>query len=256
MATQFKTVSKFIAATGVLAALGSVSTAHAATVSRVDAATFGPEAGRITFSELGFAPGTVNPVYNPAQYGGGINAPIVSFGGLFSGQTVTTDTAFVTGNPTGTLALTGNTRIIGRDDANPSAPVLSGAPTFSGPVSILFSRNVSAVGIDAGFFDRIGSTAITAFDRNGVNLGSLSNAATGIEFLGLVTDDGSNQIAGLQFSSLSADASGFAIDNVRFNAAVNSPVEEVPEPFTIVGTIIGGSAAMRMRKKLKANDKV
>ncbi len=30
----------------------------------------------------------------------------------------------------------------------------------------------------------------------------------------------------------------------------------VPEPFTIVGTIIGGSAAMRMRKKLKSNDKV
>jgi hypothetical protein len=30
----------------------------------------------------------------------------------------------------------------------------------------------------------------------------------------------------------------------------------VPEPFTIVGTIVGGSAAMRMRKKLKSNDKV
>jgi hypothetical protein len=29
----------------------------------------------------------------------------------------------------------------------------------------------------------------------------------------------------------------------------------VPEPFTIVGTIIGGSAALRMRKKLKSNDK-
>lgn len=30
----------------------------------------------------------------------------------------------------------------------------------------------------------------------------------------------------------------------------------VPEPFTIVGTLIGGTAAMRMRKKLKAKDKV
>ena len=31
---------------------------------------------------------------------------------------------------------------------------------------------------------------------------------------------------------------------------------DVPEPFTIVGTLIGGTAALRMRKKLKSNDKV
>ena len=30
----------------------------------------------------------------------------------------------------------------------------------------------------------------------------------------------------------------------------------VPEPFTIVGTLIGGTAALRMRKKLNSNDKV
>ena len=30
----------------------------------------------------------------------------------------------------------------------------------------------------------------------------------------------------------------------------------VPEPFTIVGTLVGGTAALRMRKKLKSNDKV
>ncbi len=29
---------------------------------------------------------------------------------------------------------------------------------------------------------------------------------------------------------------------------------DVPEPFTIVGTLIGGTAALRMRKKLKANN--
>jgi hypothetical protein len=32
------------------------------------------------------------------------------------------------------------------------------------------------------------------------------------------------------------------------------PVTDVPEPFTIVGTLIGGTAALRMRKKLKANN--
>ncbi|WP_146138328.1 PEP-CTERM sorting domain-containing protein [Chamaesiphon polymorphus] len=35
-----------------------------------------------------------------------------------------------------------------------------------------------------------------------------------------------------------------------------SPTTAVPEPFTIVGTLIGGTAALRMRKKLKSNDKV
>jgi hypothetical protein len=37
---------------------------------------------------------------------------------------------------------------------------------------------------------------------------------------------------------------------------ISTSPTDVPEPFTIVGTIIGGSAAMRMRKKLKSNDKV
>ena len=42
------------------------------------------------------------------------------------------------------------------------------------------------------------------------------------------------QIAGLERSTLEVDAM------------------PVPEPFTIIGTIIGGTAALRMRKKLKA----
>jgi hypothetical protein len=39
---------------------------------------------------------------------------------------------------------------------------------------------------------------------------------------------------------------------------VGAPIAgaEVPEPFTIVGTLIGGTAALRMRKKLTATDKV
>jgi hypothetical protein len=43
------------------------------------------------------------------------------------------------------------------------------------------------------------------------------------------------------------------VDNVTFNAA---GAEAVPEPFTIVGTLIGGSAALRMRKKLKTTTKI
>ncbi len=34
--------------------------------------------------------------------------------------------------------------------------------------------------------------------------------------------------------------------------SISSPTTSVPEPFTIVGTLIGGTAALRLRKKLKA----
>jgi hypothetical protein len=39
------------------------------------------------------------------------------------------------------------------------------------------------------------------------------------------------------------------IDNLQFGTAT---VQSVPEPLTVIGTIIGGTAAMRMRKKLKS----
>ena len=41
------------------------------------------------------------------------------------------------------------------------------------------------------------------------------------------------------------------IDNIQFNSASTSTA--VPEPFTIIGTIIGGTAAIRIRKKLKVD---
>jgi hypothetical protein len=271
MTTQLKDFSKFIAAAGVLslASLGMASTANAAII-QVSASAFSSPTGSISFSEKPV--GTVNPVYTPGDYSGAAGAPTVFFGAIFVGQTVgvapfpsgANPTGVVNGTPTGPLALLGNTKIV-TDTFNPTSPVLSGTPTFNGPVSILFSSNVSGVGLDGGFFNAKGGTAITAFDRNGVSLGSVVNTivgdpaipSSGIEFLGLTTVDGTNQIAGLQFSLVGAEPSGFAIDNLRFTTGTDVPsATSVPEPFTIVGTLIGGSAAMRMRKKLKSNAKV
>jgi hypothetical protein len=57
-----------------------------------------------------------------------------------------------------------------------------------------------------------------------------------------------------------ADSGDSVYDSAVFLQAGNfsgtSPTTAVPEPFTIVGTLIGGTAALRMRKKLKSNDKV
>ena len=59
---------------------------------------------------------------------------------------------------------------------------------------------------------------------------------------------------GVTFDAIRISAGGSnqaaAIDNIQFNSAVTSTA--VPEPFTIIGTLIGGTTALRMRKKLKA----
>jgi hypothetical protein len=49
----------------------------------------------------------------------------------------------------------------------------------------------------------------------------------------------------------SADNNFVGLDNVQISSL--SQPTSVPEPFTIIGTLIGGSAALRMRKKLKSN---
>jgi hypothetical protein len=45
---------------------------------------------------------------------------------------------------------------------------------------------------------------------------------------------------------------GLAFDSSN----ASNPTTAVPEPFTIFGTLIGGTAALRMRKKLKSSGKV
>lgn len=118
------------------------------------------------------------------------------------------------------------------DSANPSSPVLSGTPRFNGPIAVLFSRDMAAVGLEGGFFDSAQSTSITAFDRNGANLGRVTNNGTGIEFLGLRTADGQERIAGLLFSLAGAEAAGFAIDNLRF-ARAGQVTGEPPRPISV-----------------------
>lgn len=251
-----KTIYRTIAAAAVLAVTASAN----AGIVKVGVSAFTPQAGLITFSEKPL--GTTNPVYNPADYGGGATAPVVRFGGFFAGQSLGTAgtcpagaavSGCVVGTPSGPLSLaptSPSTSIVG-DGANPTSPVLSGSPTFNGPIGILFSVDLAGVGLDGGFFNAIGGTAITAFDRAGNLLGRVTNEALGIEFLGLVTDDGSATIAGLLFSLVGAEPAGFAIDNVRFGTAGQVIVPgQVPEPtsLALVGAALAGLAAARRRK--------
>jgi hypothetical protein len=249
-----------MALAGALFFAGSAS----AGVIRVNESAFTAGSGLITFSEL--ALGTVNPVYAPASYGGGAGSPTVTFDGYFQGQSGGASnpsacpagaavSGCVLGNPTGPLALNPASpdTFISLDAANPTSPVLSGTPQFNGSIAILFSTPQSGVGLTGGFFNAPDGTAITAFDSTGATLGSVTNSGTGIEFLGLVTDDGASVISGLLFSLVGDEPGGFAIDNVRFGSQgqVVTPPTSVPEPATI--TLFGaGLLGMFLARRNKA----
>ncbi|MBO9575586.1 MAG: PEPxxWA-CTERM sorting domain-containing protein [Sphingobium sp.] len=235
-----------------------------AQITRVSEGDFAAAAGLITFSE--FAVNTVNPVYTPADYGGGPGAPTVHFDGWFLGQSLSANpgvdcpgaaaSACVVGNPVGPLQLDPASidTFITTDGSFPSSPTLTGAPRFNGPIAILFDRDLAGVGFEGGYFNAIGSTGITAFDVNGNLLGTVVNTSIGIEFLGLVTTDGTEKIRGVFLDLVGAEPAGFNIDNLRFGTAGQVTVPGVPEPASwammISGLAIVGSAMRRRVAKI------
>ncbi|WP_222873764.1 PEP-CTERM sorting domain-containing protein [Hankyongella ginsenosidimutans] len=128
--------------------------------------------------------------------------------------------------------------------------MLSGSPTFNGGIAVLFDIELAGVGFDGGFFDAAGSTGITAFARDGSLLGTVTNTGTGIEFLGLVTDDGSEAIAGVFLDLTGSEPAGFAIDNLRFGRR-GQVVNPVPEPASFavlgLGLAVAGFAVRKRR---------
>jgi hypothetical protein len=132
----------------------------------------------------------------------------------------------------------------------------------SGPLTLTFVNSVSAVGtqIASNYYGSF-TGSIQAFDSGGNSLGL---------FAGLTgTTNGNNDNSAIFWGIRSTNAD---IKSIVFNAsddAANSPNDfainqlslvtnsttDVPEPFTIIGTIVGGTAAVRMRKKLKSANK-
>jgi hypothetical protein len=134
--------------------------------------------------------------------------------------------------------------------------VLTGTPLFNGPIAVLFDIDLAGVGFDAGFFNAAASTGITAFGRDGSLLGTVVNNGLGIEFLGLATDDGSAQIAGVFLDLVGNEPAGFAIDSLRFGRAgqinVPGPGQGIPEPATLalLGAGLFGLGMMRRRSRV------
>lgn len=87
--------------------------------------------------------------------------------------------------------------------------------------------------------------------------GVLSGHTTAFHWLS-ITGGGFDTIRlrdGLSSSISVLDGGDNALAFDKINATVGQTSQPVPEPFTIVGTLIGGTAALRMRRKLKATAK-
>ena len=213
-------------------------------VIRIEFDAFGAGAGQITFSELSI--GTRNPIFQPGAYGAGPDGVLVGFGGFFEGQAIGTTatcpagaatSGCVVGKPVAPLrlAMSAPDTRIQSDGSNPRSPALSGSPVFNGPVSFVFDRDVAGVGLAGGYFDSPRSTAIQAFDRQGNLIGGVRNLGTGMEYLALVTEDGTDRIAGVQFSLVGPEGAGFAVDDVSFARSGNLVRDNItglkpPEP--------------------------
>jgi hypothetical protein len=243
-----------VAAAAALALILCASVGQAALVN-LGPGAFTPLAPQITFSEV--ALGTVNPVYNFAAVPT-LGSVTVSFRGNFVGQAAgggspvtLTDHTPTVGSPLTLDAASPNTVTVNDGAPGATSPVLSGSPTFNGPISMLFSTPVAGVGLKGGYFDALNSTTIEAYDAMGNVLGSITNSVTGFEFYGLADASGANVIAGISFFITGPEPMGFQIDNVTFGAQdVINPT--TPEPHTLV--LLGfGLAGLALALKGRSN---
>ncbi|MEH2218022.1 MAG: hypothetical protein V7K72_13085 [Nostoc sp.] len=114
----------------------------------------------------------------------------------------------------------GDNPFITTDGANPTSPVLSGSPQFSGAIEGTFVdpkdgvTPVTAVNfqLDAGYFDSLGSTTLKLYDSQGKFIEQRTNTGEGIFTF---TVEGL-PVAKWRIESVGDEPSGFAIDNVCF----------------------------------------
>jgi hypothetical protein len=109
-------------------------------------------------------------------------------------------------------------------------------------ITAFLPSGVTAVGSDIMSFSNYASPFnITLSTGETFNVNSLNYPDR--QFVGFTSD---TDIASISFQATNGTTE---LDNFRFGTA---NAAAVPEPFTVIGTLIGGTAAFRMRRKLKS----
>jgi len=114
-------------------------------------------------------------------------------------------------------------------------------------ISVNLPSGVTAVGSDIMSFNSFNNFNSYAFPFTiGLSTGETFNLNSlnypNRQFVGFTSDTPITSISFL------ANGGVTQLDNFRFGTANTTPV---PEPFTVIGTLIGGTSAFRIRKKLK-----
>lgn len=168
----------------------------------------------ITFDEVPL--GTTNPVYPPSLYGFGTNsaAPNVSFGSYFVGQDLANlDLSRLSAPLTlqSAQSVTGNVSFA-------NGVVLSGNPSSLGPIALLLSHPVAAIGVDVKFSNTLKLKPWNVDGQSGFNLG-ITKQEEG--FIGFVDRDGLARIRGLIVQC--AEGQPCAIESVTFTVSPFDP---------------------------------
>lgn len=124
----------------------------------------------------------------------------------------------------------------------------TGAGNFD--IEFNYDRVQWETGGASGGTNGLGGSSARVGYSNGTNAPGSFFELAGSAVNGAFLDGGSNSLV---TNSLNSGVPGSSIFNARNGTVVVPPLTtSVPEPFTIIGTLIGGTAAFRMRKKLKA----
>ena len=139
-----------------------------------------------------------------------------------------------------------------------TTPVFAGLDSDIGELKFSFSAPVQQFGAFLNYDPNFGGDpTISTFDSLGriitsFNLKTEPGAA-------ISTPNGNNSLVFRGIAESTASISSFTLSGGYIVAAGRQYAPDpiavptaVPEPFTIIGTIVGGSAALRMRKKLKS----
>jgi hypothetical protein len=214
-----------VATTGIsgLALLGSANSAQATILQQfTDLSSF--QAGTHGLTTIDFS--GLAPTGGNSLYASGLNISGVSFTG---------DTTLYVADSTPALY-----------DWGSGAVLLGSNGLPNGTITATLPSGITAIGSDIMSFGVYASPFTITLAGGGtftVNSDTYANR----QFTGFTSDV---DIASISFQA----TDGYTLlDNFTFGSA--GPAASVPEPFSIVGTLIGGTAAMRMKKKLKSAQK-